>query len=414
MSELRLESDNSPADQDDLHSGTPIWRLLGKAPATVGPLDRDAECDVAIVGGGITGALAAERLLAEGLRVIILDAERFAQGSTIASTGLLDFETDATLLELIAKFGETAAARTYQCGLEAIDKLESLVDRLGIDCGFARRPTLKFASLESDLPKMSMEAEARQRFGFDTRLLERDQLAELGGFSAAGALWSHGNAELDPYRFTQGLLANFLAQGGRAYGGSPVESIAERAAHVLLTTKGGIRITADRVIIAAGYLSGQFSPPQVGALRTSYAVASQPLGKISRWPENCLIWETARPYFYARRTLDGRAIIGGEDTASPQDHENLALLREKVGCLVRRFEQLFGSPFRPAAAWAGVFGESADGLPYIGLPPGHERIYFAMGYGGNGITFGKLAADILTDLIVGRTNADATLFRFGR
>jgi glycine/D-amino acid oxidase-like deaminating enzyme len=37
-----------------------------------------------------------------------------------------------------------------------------------------------------------------------------------------------------------------------------------------------------------------------------------------------------------------------------------------------------------------------------------------MGYGGNGITFSIVAARILTDLIVGRPNADAELFRFQR
>jgi glycine/D-amino acid oxidase-like deaminating enzyme len=108
-------------------------------------------------------------------------------------------------------------------------------------------------------------------------------------------------------------------------------------------------------------------------------------------------------------------MIGGEDTPSGDDHQDAALLEAKVERLQGRFHELFSQlSFVPAYAWAGTFAESKDGLAYIGTPPGRDKEYFAMGYGGNGITFGLIAARLITDLLLGRPNEAAAVFRFGR
>ena len=138
------------------------------------------------------------------------------------------------------------------------------------------------------------------------------------------------------------------------------------------------------------------------------AAATCPSGRT-----RCLIWETARPYFYARQTDDGRALIGGEDTPFADDHEQAGLLVAKAERLAVRFEPFFpGVHFEPEYRWAGTFAETKDGLPYIGPPPGHERIYFALGYGGNGITFSMIAARLLTDLFSGGRTRRGSVFSF--
>jgi glycine/D-amino acid oxidase-like deaminating enzyme len=174
-------------------------------------------------------------------------------------------------------------------------------------------------------------------------------------------------------------------------------------------------IRARRIVFATGYESQKYVRQKIGGLNSTYAVASEPLESFAGWPDGCLIWETARPYFYARQSEDGRAMIGGDDTAFHDDHERDRLVERKVERLKARFEKLFPAiQFTPAYAWAGTFGETKDGLAYIGQPDDQPRAYFAVGYGGNGITFGVIAARLITDLYVGRPNADAAIFRFGR
>lgn len=83
--------------------------------------------------------------------------------------------------------------------------------------------------------------------------------------------------------------------------------------------------------------------------------------------------------------------------------------------LAHRFNALFpAADFEVAYAWAGTFGETEDGLAYIGHSPERPDDYFALGYGGNGITMSVIAARLIADDFLGRPNPDAHIFRFGR
>src|SRR5438105_2820206 len=133
----------------DLRSGHPYWLLKNGLLATYPPLRRPERCDVAIIGGGVTGALVANYLTRAGVEAVLLDKRDVATGSTVASTALLLYATDTELTDLIPLVGEAQAVRSYQVGLDAIGKLQALVRGLGDDCGFARRKTLYLASKKS-------------------------------------------------------------------------------------------------------------------------------------------------------------------------------------------------------------------------------------------------------------------------
>jgi glycine/D-amino acid oxidase-like deaminating enzyme len=91
------------------------------------------------------------------------------------------------------------------------------------------------------------------------------------------------------------------------------------------------------------------------------------------------------------------------------------MIKTKSRLLEQRFQRMFpAARWERAYAWAGTFGESKDGLAYVGETPECPDAYFALAYGGNGITFDVIAARIIRDLYLGRPNADAAVFRFGR
>ena len=176
------------------------------------------------------------------------------------------------------------------------------------------------------------------------------------------------------------------------------------------------RITARAAVFATGYDAHEQLKSPPGNLQSTYAVASEPLNGIEGWPDNCLIWETARPYFYARQTDDGRAMIGGADTAFASDHTRDELIERKVAKLVRRFQQLF-----PAIEFVPSYDLGRHVRRNKRRPGLHRHMrrkrantYFALGYGGNGITFGVIAARLIVDLYLGRPNADAAVFSFDR
>jgi len=379
-------------------------------------LRADLVCDVAIIGGGVTGALLADRLSREGVDVVLLDKRPMATGSTAASTALLMYDLDVTLLELAERYGMEFATRCYQASLAALEHLTSVAEGLAEGCDFSRRRSLYFARRKEDSKDFQEECAARRKAGIEVELLSSRDIAALFPFQAEAGLVSTQAAQCDPVKLTHALLGQATAGGARVFSETEVVAAHMSEAGGTVITKEGPTVKCSHAVFATGYESGRFLKRKVGSLHSTYAICSTPHPHGDHWwHEDWLLWDTDNPYLYLRTTPDGRAIIGGGDVPFADPDSRDALLRRKTDWLVRRFEYLFpGQPFKVENAWTGTFGESDDGLPMIGGVPEQPRCLFALGYGGNGITFGMLAAEIISDAVLGRRNPDAELFSFDR
>ena len=126
-----------------------------------------------------------------------------------------------------------------------------------------------------------------------------------------------------------------------------------------------------------------------------------------------MIWEASDPYLYLRTTPDGRIICGGEDEEFSDETARDALLARKTATLRHKLVRLIhGADTTVEFAWTGSFGSSATGLPRIGQIPGMPCCWAALGYGGNGTTYSRIAADIIANAFAGRRDADADLYCF--
>jgi glycine/D-amino acid oxidase-like deaminating enzyme len=112
-----------------LTSSHPFWSVKNGLPANYPSLQRNVVCEAVVIGGGITGALAAVHLAEAGVKTLVIDKRDIGAGSTSASTALFQYEIDVPLRELIKKVGPAAATRSYRLCLEAIGKLERLARR---------------------------------------------------------------------------------------------------------------------------------------------------------------------------------------------------------------------------------------------------------------------------------------------
>jgi glycine/D-amino acid oxidase-like deaminating enzyme len=397
----------------DLRTGPAFWPLKDGLIAVYPPLERDERCDVAIIGAGITGALVAHRLTEANCDVVLLDRNDVGMGSTAASTGLLQFETDTSLGELASQLGIERAVRSWRLGLKAIKDIETLC--ADATCGFARRPSVYLASTRWDVRSLKAEHALRAEHGFDVVWLDRPEIAARFGFKDYGAIQSRGDAEVDTYQLTHSVLAEATRRGARVYDRTDVTRVRNDRNGLTLTTNRGLTVRARRMVVAAGYEVARQLRRDRGHLHSTWAFVSEPLPDLSWWPDRCLIWETRRPYLYLRTTSDGRVMVGGEDEPWSSRHENTRLLVRKTDRLLKGFSRLFPRVHVEVAyAWAGVFGTTLDGLPYVGTLPAHPQTCFALGYGGNGITFSMVAAELIRDWWTGRPNPDAALFGFDR
>jgi glycine/D-amino acid oxidase-like deaminating enzyme len=398
----------------DLLSPRPFWPIRDGLPAAFPPLTRHARCDVAIIGGGISGAVIARLLSTAGLETMVLDRREVAHGSTAGNTGLLLYELDQPLHRLAAEIGRERAERVFRRCRETIDVAAKLARRSPLDCGFARKASLYVAANRAHVTRLRKEFDARRAAGFDVEWWPRGRIARESTLPHPAAILSRDAAQLDAYRLTYGLLLGAQADGARIHDRTEVTRWTFHRGGVELFTSRGARVRARRLVVATGYEAGRFLPEPVGMLHSTFAAISEPVAGFAGWPAGrCLIWDTADPYLYLRTTADGRAIIGGYDEPFRDPRARDRLLAAKVVALRRRFAQFFPRiPFEVATAWAGTFGSTADGLPVIGAHPAVPHTWFALGFGGNGTTFSVIAAEIIREALLGRVDPDAELFGF--
>ncbi len=398
----------------DLRTGRPVWFQYRAPAVSAQKLTRDVKADVAVIGMGISGAMMAEALTAQGMDVVCIDRRGPLKGSTAATTALVQFEIDQPLTKLSPMIGRVQAERAWRRSRLAIESLFARISELGIPCNLDRRASLYLAGNVLGAGDLAEEAAMRRQAGIASFHLTPKPLADRFGIQRDGAILSHGNLTLDPRMLTAGLLLKAVARGARIY--APVEAvkIASRRDGVTIATKDGPTIDVAHAVLATGYELLDPVPAAKHRIISTWAIATRPQPK-AIWPEEAFIWEASDPYLYMRVTRDGRVICGGEDEDFSDEERRDALLEEKAARLSEKLGRLFPKLATAAEfAWAGSFGTTATGLPYIGVVPRHPRIHAVMGYGGNGITYSQIASEIVASALAGREDADGDLYAFKR
>jgi len=400
----------------DLKSGYPFWAVKNGLMGAFPPLAVDLDCDVVIVGGGISGALIARELALHGHEVAVFERRDIGWGSTAASTALLQYEIDTPLIDLAKRYGETEAVRAYRACADAIPALGAVAHEVR-DVDFANNDSLYYASRTGHVASMREEFELRERHGFPVSWLTRGAVSGRYGIAAPAAILSRLGARIDPYRLTWRLFKQMQRSGVRIFDRTTIATIDASRRRVTLTTESGLTVRAGHVVLASGYESQRWLPKRVAKNRSSYAYISDPiesdaLGALA----DTLVWESARPYLYLRTTGDGRLLVGGEDDAIDIPARRDASVSKKAARLQRRVASLLPHlAADPAFAWGGTFAETADGLPFFGAHPATgPRLLFAMAYGGNGITYSMAGAPLLRAVIERRRHPLRSIFGFGR
>lgn len=378
-----------------------------------GALTRDVKTEVLVVGMGVSGAMIAEALTADGHKVVAIDRRGPAKGSTAANTALVLHEIDNPLSELAKKIGKHKAQRAWRRSLLSVFALRHRIEELGIDCDLNERPALYLSGTELGAQGLKEETEARREAGIPALYLSRPALAERFGIDRAGAIISNGNLALDPRKLTSGLFHAAAQRGARFYSHCEATTFEHTKESVTVGTKDGPAITAKYVVLATGYELAAIVSASQHQVVSTWAIATKPQPRA--YPrEQPMIWEASDPYLYIRTTSDGRVICGGEDEEFADEERRDALLPAKTERLSEKLQKLLpGIDVTPEFAWSGSFGSTADGLPMIGKVPRHPRVFAVMGYGGNGTTWSQLASDIVRTAMRGGKDADADLFSFG-
>ena len=283
---------------------------------------------------------------------------------------------------------------------------------LGIRCAYRRVSLLYLAGTLLDVDGLAQECQARNAIGLHTVYLTRQALQARYGIKRGAALLSFDSLSVDPLRLAAGFLRCALANGAQLFAPVTVEEVTCGPMHVAVRTSAGPVLTARAVVYAMGDETPPALRPPGYTVHSTYAIATQSQPQ-QLWPERCHIWEAASPYLYVRATPDGRVLCGGEDAAFQDEETRDALLAPKTARLEHKLHRLLPQlDCHAAFAWCGSFGASPTGLPTIGAIPDRPGCLAILAFGGNGITYSRIAAEVLTAQLAGTPDLDADLFAF--
>ncbi len=357
----------------------------------------------------------AQRLAEDGFSLVVVDRRDICTGSTAASTALLQYEIDLTMLKLAQIIGHENAQRAYTVSHQSIDRLTALVDRLKIQCEFERKTSLYLATDRKAAKLLADEARARKAIKLDVQYHNQSEVSDRFRITGVAALSSKQAASCDPYLLAHGLLKNAVENGAKIFDRTEIADFRCDETGVTFSTSRGPKIVARQAVIATGYESQSLLKERVVNLDNTYALVSQPLPNLGSWDRDWMMWEAKNPYLYLRITGENRLLVGGEDDAFHSPLRRDANVASKAAIIETKVRKLLPDlNWEMEFAWGGTFGTTKDGLAYVGPTTEYPSCLFALGFGGNGITFSSIATDIISKMVKGQTAANADLFRFAR
>ena len=373
-----------------------IWGATAELPKSR-RLTTDVECDVCIVGGGISGLTTAFLLAKAGKRVVVLDDGPLASGMTLVTTAHLSNVIDDRFVKMLRWHGDEKTRLAAQSHAAAIDFIEQTSGELHIDCDFQRLDGYLFSAGEQGEVDLDEELEASRRAGVAVEAVGRAPSVEV---DTGGCLRFPQQARFHPFKYLDGLVKAFKRAGGKVFTNSHVDKIV--SGEVVRVEVGEHVVSTMAVVVATNSpINDMVALHTKQAPYMTYVIGARvPRGSV----EDALYWDTLDAYHYVRlQPLDQESdllIIGGEDHKSGQaddaDERHQRLLqwtRERFPVGEVEF------------TWGGQCMETIDGLAFIGRNPlDRDNVYVVTGDSGMGMTHGTIAGMLLTDMILGREN----------
>lgn len=399
-----------------LKSPEPFWLVKDGLKHSYPSLRENIETEILIIGGGITGSLLAHQMMKDGYKTILVDRREIGNGSTSATTSMLQYEIDVPLFELSKMIGRKGAEKSYWACYDSIDDLQKIAKEVKSDCGFKKKESLYFAAFKKDVPDLKKEFEARKSAKFPVKWLSADEIKKKFKIdNTFGGILSEQGGSIDAFCLAHDILHYNHKKGLQIFDKTDIIEFDYKKNGVTATTEYGNTIKAKKVIFCNGFESTEIIKDKFVNLLSTYAIVGEQHEKSHKELNDLLVWNTAEPYIYMRTTDDNRILIGGEDEEFVDAQKRDSLLFDKEKKLVKKLDKyLPKNNFRTDFVWAGTFGETKDGLPYIGEHPNFPSAYFVLGFGGNGITFSVIGMEMASDFIKGKKHELTEYFRFRR
>lgn len=397
-----------------------LWDNLGsfwlaEACTPNPPLIGQAQADIAIVGGGITGLSSAYHLKQRypEKHIILIEGQAVGFGASGRNSGFISQEYHGWY-ERFERKGVAAVEPYTRYAERGYQLLVQTIREQAITCDLQERGALLLAKNATEARSLEEHERAYSQTGRSVQLWKGAELATRiqTDFYSAGLFLPHWSL-LHPGKLMQGLKANVERLGVLVYEQTPVQRI-HQGKTVELDCGAG-RVRAETVIMATNAYT-----PKLGFLQSTlmplhlFVVVTQPLdtAEIEQGGWNAILgrFELDRTHT-VRLTPDGRLLIRGGARyyydngityqEVPQAYQSLCRR------LQRRYPQL--KEVRAAYAWSGMMALTRAFTPLFGRVGKENNILYSVGYNGFGLVNGFYGGKLLCDLYGGELHEDLRL-----
>ncbi|MEX0927768.1 MAG: FAD-dependent oxidoreductase [Balneolales bacterium] len=354
------------------------------------------EADVAIIGGGITGLIAAHQLALEGKSVAILESGRIGGSTTGFSTGNLYVPLQTGYHKILGSFDQETVRIIAHSRKAAIDFVERLILENNIDCQFHRRPWYMYTNNSANMGLISDEVETLKNAGMDIDLIDKMPLKTA--FKKAAKM--ENQARFNPCKLVIELADILRKQGCRVYEGSPVTAIEENDRWNLLTPSGSV--TAEYLIEATHIPKGINMVQTLVYPHRSYVVAAE----IKEPYPDGNFWDMDKEPAHAISS-HGIRTGGLEMLMFAGNHHKTGQSDKSYKQHYKELEEFIEKTYPGSSIkyhWSAQHYTPADGVPYIGKSGFSDKRLMATGFAADGLTFGVVSGIILSNIITGSDN----------
>lgn len=392
----------------------------GPLPEDDGPVSQDMDVDVAIIGAGFTGLACAAVLAREyGIKATILDANQVSWGCTSRNGGQAQNASGRLKRsQWVKRWGEDIAKQLHGEIQEGFDFLQELIRLGNIECDQNPGGHLYVAHRPQRMQNLKAEVEVHNKvFGYPSKIISAETLKNeyVNDAEAYGAMLEPEGIGLHPLKLAYGYLRMAREAGATMHPGSPVTRFETRDGVHYLHTPGGIVKARTVAMATGGYTSQGLHKSLKSKIMPilSESMVTRPLTDDERaecnFLTNQIITDTRILRHYYRQLPDGRVQIGSRSAITGADAPNPKHLELLKSAFAKKFPALKDVDID--YKWWGWVDVAHDMMPRIFQPDPKESVFYALGYGGNGVMFSAQAGRRMAESIIGKPpNKDLPIF----
>lgn len=376
-----------------------IW--METTPETNFPtLTKDIETDVLVIGAGIVGVTTAFNLLDSGKKVTLIDWSKVVSGVTGHTTAKATSLHGLIYRDLIKTFSEKEARLHYEAQERAIDTIEEISNKLGIDCDFKRTFAVTFAESKEYSEKIKEEVEAAEKIGANSSYVLDIPL----NIKSFGGVRFENQGQFHPRKYCLGLIDELRKAGVEVYENTKALKLEKGDTYIVQTENA--RIRAKDVVVATHV---PFFKSPGGFFSKLYQIHSYVLAiSINDEIPEGMFYGTGT-HTIRNQNYDNEIVLiaGGEDHKVGQGGD----IEKRYLSIVDYYSKVFDVKGYKLY-WSTQDPDSPDRLPYIGKISDH--LYMASGFSGWGMTNGTVSGMLISDLIKGKDSELKELYNPNR